>query len=76
MVDITRILAVLDTIDYKQYVIVFSNAIFLFEQYLNYRQYKRYLLPNCPKDLADIVSEEDFKKAQKYNLDKFNLVFS
>ncbi|KAI9308286.1 peptidase family M48-domain-containing protein [Cunninghamella echinulata] len=75
MVDITRILAILDTIDYKQYVIVFSNAIFLFEQYLNYRQYKRYLLPNRPKDLADIVSEEDFKKAQKYNLDKSRFGF-
>ncbi|CAO3621143.1 unnamed protein product [Cunninghamella blakesleeana] len=65
MVDITRILAILDTVDYKQYVILFTNVIYLFEQYLNYRQYKRYLLRNCPKILL-ILSLRKISKRHKH----------
>lgn len=41
----------------------------------SYRQHNRYLMPERPSELADIVSEEDFKKAQAYNLDKSRFGF-
>jgi STE24 endopeptidase len=41
----------------------------------SYRQYTRYLMRNRPAEIADIVSEEDFKKAQLYNLDKSRFGF-
>ncbi|KAI8097916.1 peptidase family M48-domain-containing protein [Gilbertella persicaria] len=68
-------LAYLDTLDYKQFVLGFSCAVYGFEQYLNYRQYNRYLMRDRPSELADIVTEEDFKKAQAYNLDKSRFGF-
>lgn len=43
--------------------------------YFSYRQYTRYLMPKRPSELADIVTEEDFKKAQLYNLDKARFGF-
>ncbi|ORZ26199.1 peptidase family M48-domain-containing protein [Absidia repens] len=75
MVDIAHLVESLDSVDYKQYVIAFTCVIFGFEQYLNYRQYRRYLMRDRPKELADIVTEEDFKKAQSYNLDKSQFGF-
>ncbi|CAO3684341.1 unnamed protein product [Rhizopus stolonifer] len=65
----------LDGLDYKQFVLSFSCIVYAFEQYLNYRQYCRYLMRNCPSELADIVTEKDFKKAQAYNLDKSRFGF-
>ncbi|KAG1177499.1 hypothetical protein G6F70_002373 [Rhizopus microsporus] len=61
--------------DYKQFVIVFSCIVYAFEQYLNYRQHCRYLMRHRPDELADIVTEEDFKKSQAYNLDKSRFGF-
>ncbi|CEG66514.1 hypothetical protein RMATCC62417_03079 [Rhizopus microsporus] len=61
--------------DYKQFVIVFSCIVYAFEQYLNYRQHCRYLMRHRPDELADIVTEEDFKKSQAYNLDKSRFSF-
>ncbi|KAI7905574.1 peptidase family M48-domain-containing protein [Cokeromyces recurvatus] len=69
------ILTYLDTLDYKQCVLVFSCIVYVFEQYLNYRQHCRYLMRNRPSELADIVTEADFKKAQAYNLDKSSFGF-
>ncbi|KAI8327388.1 peptidase family M48-domain-containing protein [Blakeslea trispora] len=68
-------LTYLDTLDYKQFVLGFSCAVYGFEQYLNYRQYNRYLMRQRPSELTDIVTEEDFKKAQAYNLDKSRFGF-
>ncbi|KAI8365328.1 peptidase family M48-domain-containing protein [Radiomyces spectabilis] len=75
MTDLPQILSSLDAVNYKQYVLGFSCAVYAFEQYLNYRQHRRYLLKDRPKDLADIVSEEDFKKSQAYNLEKSRFAF-
>ncbi|KAF7731263.1 hypothetical protein EC973_000679 [Apophysomyces ossiformis] len=69
------ILSYLDGVDYKQNVIIFSTAIYAFEQYLNYRQYRLYLLTDRPENLTDIVSESVFKKSQSYNLDKSRFGF-
>jgi STE24 endopeptidase len=41
----------------------------------SFRQYKRYLMLERPTELADIVSKEDFAKAQAYNLDKSRFGF-
>ncbi|KAI8888519.1 hypothetical protein K501DRAFT_210173 [Backusella circina FSU 941] len=68
-------LAYLDTFDYKNFVLGFSCVVYGFEQYLDYRQHKRYLMKERPKELADIVTEQDFKKAQAYNLDKSRFGF-
>lgn len=43
--------------------------------YCSYRQYQRYLMRDRPSDLTDIVTEQDFKKAQAYNLDKSRFGF-
>ncbi|CEP19164.1 hypothetical protein [Parasitella parasitica] len=69
------ILAQLDRVDYKQFVLAFSCIVYVFEQYLNYRQHTRYLMPKRPSELADIVSEDDFKKAQAYNYEKSRFAF-
>ncbi|KAG0746123.1 hypothetical protein G6F57_002971 [Rhizopus arrhizus] len=69
------ILGHLDGLNYKQFVLYFSCIVYGFEQYLNYRQYCRYLMRDRPKELADIVTEVDFKKAQAYNLDKSRFGF-
>lgn len=41
----------------------------------SYRQHRRYLMRDRPKELADIVSEADFAKSQSYNLDKSRFAF-
>ncbi|CAO3647311.1 unnamed protein product [Mucor fragilis] len=69
------LLSQLDKLDYKQFVEGFTVIVYVFEQYLNYRQYTRYLMPKRPSELADIVTEEDFKKAQLYNYDKSRFSF-
>ncbi|KAG0175748.1 hypothetical protein DFQ28_003227 [Apophysomyces sp. BC1034] len=70
-----EVLSYLETVDYKQCVLLFSGAVYAFEQYLNFRQHRLYLLPERPKHLADIVSESVFKKSQGYNLDKSRFGF-
>ncbi|KAI9019524.1 peptidase family M48-domain-containing protein [Phycomyces nitens] len=73
--DFSIIQPLLDGINYKAYVLGFSIIVYFFEQYLNFRQYRRYLLKERPSDLADIVSQEDFAKAQSYNLEKSQFGF-
>ncbi|KAI9256008.1 peptidase family M48-domain-containing protein [Sporodiniella umbellata] len=67
--------SLLEGIDYKQFVLTFSCIVYGFEQYLNYRQYVRYTMRERGPELADIVTQEDFKKAQAYNLDKSRFGF-
>ncbi|GAB5585559.1 zinc metalloprotease [Umbelopsis nana] len=62
-------------ITYKEYVLGFSFVIYGLETYLSWRQYRKYLEPKRPKNLADIVSEEDFAKAQAYGVDKSRFDF-
>ncbi|CAG8435341.1 5557_t:CDS:2 [Diversispora eburnea] len=63
-------------ISYKEFVLLFSWAIYLFEQYLSFRQYKKLKEPNPPKSLQDIEEvREKFKKSQAYGLDKAKFQF-
>lgn len=41
----------------------------------SWRQYRKYLETKRPNNLADIVSEEDFAKAQLYGVDKSRFDF-
>ncbi|KAL1918666.1 uncharacterized protein VTP21DRAFT_2688 [Calcarisporiella thermophila] len=63
------------SIPYKESVIGFSLAIYLLEQYLNYRQYRKYLDRERPKQLEPMVTQEDFSKAQAYGSDKIRFEF-
>ncbi|KAG1470017.1 hypothetical protein G6F56_002923 [Rhizopus delemar] len=62
-------------VDYKQWVLCCSCIIYAFEQYLSYRQYRQYLIFHRPKGLGGIVSKQDFKRSQAYNVDKSRLGF-
>ncbi|KAI7864682.1 peptidase family M48-domain-containing protein [Spinellus fusiger] len=73
--DLSIVYPYLEGFNYKSYVIAFSIVVYCFEQYLNLRQYRRYLIVERPKELADIVSQEDFTKAQSYNYDKSRFGF-
>jgi len=42
----------------------------LLETYLDYRQHKQYQITKLPKQLAGIIEEEAFTKAQAYGLTK------
>ncbi|KAI7853631.1 peptidase family M48-domain-containing protein [Circinella umbellata] len=75
MTTVNQVLSYLDSVNYKEYVIGFSCIVYVFEQYLNFRQHRRYLMRERPKDLADIVGESDFTKSQSYNLDKSRFGF-
>ncbi|KAI9320493.1 peptidase family M48-domain-containing protein [Dichotomocladium elegans] len=75
MANLNQTLSYLESVNYKDYVIGFSCAVYAFEQYLNYRQHRRYLMRERPKELADIVDEADFRKSQSYNLEKSRFGF-
>lgn len=44
-------------------------------QHFSYRQYRQYLIFHRPKGLGGIVSKQDFKRSQAYNVDKSRLGF-
>ncbi|KAJ8662417.1 hypothetical protein O0I10_002111 [Lichtheimia ornata] len=75
MASVQQALSFVDGVSYKDYVLGFSCAVYAFEQYLNYRQHRRYLMRERPQDLADIVNETDFSKSQSYNLEKSRFAF-
>ncbi|CAG8456872.1 11426_t:CDS:2 [Funneliformis mosseae] len=61
---------------YKEFVLAFSWAVYIFEQYLGVRQYRKLREPNPPKSLQDIEEiREKFHKTQEYGLDKAKFGF-
>ncbi|GES73653.1 CAAX prenyl protease 1 homolog [Rhizophagus clarus] len=61
---------------YKEFVLAFSWAVYTFEQYLSFRQYRKLREPNPPKSLQDIEEvREKFRKTQEYGLDKAKFEF-
>ncbi|KAG1048910.1 hypothetical protein G6F43_008730 [Rhizopus delemar] len=62
-------------INYKQYVLWISCLVYIFEQYLSFRQLRLFLIRDRPDELADIVTKEEFKKSQAYNLEESYLGF-
>ena len=54
----------------------FYLSSFLWNFYLTLRQYNVYRKAETrPAEVSEIISEEDFKKAQNYNLDKMHFGF-
>ena len=51
---------------YLEYVILFKVFIYLFETYIDYRQYRNFKQSERPKNILGIVSKEDFDKSQAY----------
>lgn len=51
-------------------VLGFTAGHFVFETYLNYRQYKFLLNDKPSKDLQDLSDEETFRKTQQYQIAK------
>ncbi|CAG8434279.1 1770_t:CDS:2 [Ambispora gerdemannii] len=61
---------------YKEFVLGFSWVVYIFEQYLSYRQYKRLHDPNPPESLADHEEiREKYPKSQAYSIDKAKFRF-
>ncbi|KAG9285367.1 hypothetical protein G9A89_010842 [Geosiphon pyriformis] len=61
---------------YKEYVLAFSWAVYLLEQYLSYRQYQKLKEPNPPASLIDNEDiREKYPKAQAYSIDKAKFGF-
>ncbi|GAB5356896.1 hypothetical protein AAMO2058_000327800 [Amorphochlora amoebiformis] len=48
----------------------FTLCVYVFETYLELRQYKLYQISERPKDLRHLISEKQFQRAQDYNADK------
>ncbi|KAJ3085354.1 CAAX prenyl protease 1 [Quaeritorhiza haematococci] len=60
---------------FKSYVLGFSYVIFLWENYLSYRQHQKLKEKKIPHALESIVKQEDFEKANAYGLDKSKFGF-
>lgn len=50
-------------------------AVWLFQQYFNWRQHRRLLQKQMPSKVRQLVAEEAFEKARLYSLDKSNFAF-
>ncbi|CAF0811135.1 unnamed protein product [Rotaria sp. Silwood1] len=52
-------------------LLTFTWVISIWEHYLSYRQYKNYKRhQNVPSELADVMTDEELKKARSYAIDK------
>ncbi|KAL5718685.1 Ste24 endopeptidase [Ranunculus cassubicifolius] len=55
---------------YLESVIGFMIFMYFFETYLDLRQHSALKLPNLPKPLEGVISQEKFEKSRAYTLDK------
>ncbi|KAL3678742.1 hypothetical protein R1sor_021698 [Riccia sorocarpa] len=60
---------------YLEAVVGFMICMYFFETYLDIRQHRVLKLPTLPATLKGVVSEEKFKKARSYSLDKSRFHF-
>ncbi|KAI1294482.1 hypothetical protein EDD11_008119 [Mortierella claussenii] len=67
--------SIADSFPYKESVLGFMYAVFLWEEYLRYRHYRNLRSKVLPKALREHVSKEEFQKAQAYGLDKTRFGF-
>ncbi|XP_065859735.1 CAAX prenyl protease 1 homolog [Euphorbia lathyris] len=61
---------------YMEAVLGFMIFMYIVETYLDFRQYTALKLPTLPRTLEGVISQEKFKKARAYSLEKsyFNFV--
>ena len=58
-------------VQYFDLAMVFIALAYGFETYIDWRQYKRLLIPTCPKILKEMkFDEQEFQKSRVYSLDK------
>ncbi|KAJ8499713.1 hypothetical protein OPV22_010265 [Ensete ventricosum] len=55
---------------YLEAVLGFMIFMYLFETYLDIRQHAALKLPNLPKPLEGVISQEKFEQARAYSIDK------
>uniref|UniRef100_A0A7C9DVJ8 CAAX prenyl protease 1 N-terminal domain-containing protein n=1 Tax=Opuntia streptacantha TaxID=393608 RepID=A0A7C9DVJ8_OPUST len=60
---------------YLEVVIGFNVLTYVFQTYLNVRQYVAHKLPTLPKSLVGVISQEKFEKSQAYSIDKSRFKF-
>ncbi|XP_042388917.1 CAAX prenyl protease 1 homolog [Zingiber officinale] len=55
---------------YLEAVLGFMICMYIFETYLDIRQHAALKLPNLPKPLLGVISDEKFERARAYSIDK------
>lgn len=60
---------------YLEAVLGFMILMYIFETYLDIRQYGTLKLPRLPKQLEGVVSQEKFEKSKAYSLEKSHFHF-
>ncbi|KAJ3149126.1 CAAX prenyl protease 1 [Geranomyces michiganensis] len=60
---------------YKEYVLAFSWAIYLWSTYLNYRQHVALKDPRIPPSMVKVIEPKSSAKAREYGLDKSRFAF-
>ncbi|KAJ3680309.1 hypothetical protein LUZ60_016587 [Juncus effusus] len=60
---------------YLELVVGFMIFMYIFETYLDLRQHSALKLPNLPKPLEVVVSQEKFERSRAYSLDKSRFHF-
>ncbi|GJV45283.1 CAAX prenyl protease 1 [Tanacetum coccineum] len=63
------------TFPYMEAVVGFMILMYVFETYLDLRQHAAHKLPNLPKTLEGVISQEKFEKSRAYSIDKSNFHF-
>lgn len=63
------------TFPYMEAVVGFMILMYIFETYLDSRQHAALKLPNLPRTLEGVISQEKFEKSRAYSLDKSNFHF-
>ena len=64
-----------ETIPWKPLIIQLLLAVYAFETYVSYRQYRLYSQPAPPAELAKHVDLETYQKSQAYGQDKAKYKF-
>eukprot|EP01100_Stratorugosa_tubuloviscum_P004154 TRINITY_DN202_c3_g1_i1.p1 TRINITY_DN202_c3_g1~~TRINITY_DN202_c3_g1_i1.p1 ORF type:complete len:442 (-),score=163.70 TRINITY_DN202_c3_g1_i1:52-1335(-) len=62
-------------LNYYSFSILFVNIEYLWDSYLNYRQFKKQHEPNPSKQMQEVVDKQTFLKAQAYGRDKMKYTF-
>ncbi|TPX55386.1 Ste24 endopeptidase [Powellomyces hirtus] len=64
-----------DGTPYKEYVLAFSWAVYLWATYLNYRQHVALRNPYIPPSMSKVIDQKESDKARAYGLDKSRFSF-
>lgn len=60
---------------YLTLTLIFLNLVYLWETYLDYRQYQKLKETQIPKELRSLVNHEKYFQTQLYNIDNAKFEF-